>query len=60
MKKLIIFLMLCPYLYAVPGQIIDACSVPIEIVTVFDESEIPNLQWAQSDDLMYFVSGMGR
>ena len=60
MKKLIILLIcivLIPYCHAVPGQIVDACDVPIEIVTVFDQNEIPNLQWAQSDDLMYLVDG---
>ncbi len=59
MKKLIIILilMLSPFLYAVPGQIVDACDVPIEVVTVFDEDEISNLQWAQTDDLMYLVDG---
>lgn len=37
---------------------IEIASVPIEFVTLFAESDIPNLSWAQSADILFMCSGV--
>ena len=39
------------------GQILDGSGDPYEIATVFDEDDVAALQYAQTDNQMYLVSG---
>ena len=43
--------------FPVAGQILDGASNPYEIATVFDQNEIFNIQYAQTDNIMYLVDG---
>ena len=58
MKKIILLtLLMCGAAYGSPGRILGAGGTPYEITTVFDEAEIFDIQYTQTDNIMYLVDG---
>jgi len=56
-KILLIVLCLSSLAFATAGQVLDDDDSPTEIETTYDQSEIWDIQYVQTDDTMYLVDG---